>query len=67
MTKQNWIIGIGITVGALAGFLYWNYVGCNTGTCAIGSNPFISVSYGALLFGLTASEISKVKNKKTNE
>jgi hypothetical protein len=57
---KNWIIknklyGIGALVGALAGFLYWKYVGCLTGTCAITSNPIRSTLYfaavGALLFG----------------
>ena len=37
---RNWIIKnklyfIGASIGALGGFLYWKYVGCLTGTCAI--------------------------------
>ena len=46
---------IGALTGALAGFLYWKYVGCLTGTCAITSNPLNSTLYfafmGTLLFG----------------
>ena len=38
-----------ITLGALGGFLYYNYVGCITGSCAITSNPWLSTGYGALI------------------
>lgn len=38
-----------ITLGALGGFLYYNYIGCVTGTCSITSNPWLSTGYGALL------------------
>jgi hypothetical protein len=45
---------IGITLGAIAGFLYWNYVGCVSGTCAITSKPINSTLYGALMGYLVA-------------
>jgi hypothetical protein len=45
---------IGITIGAIAGFLYWNYVGCASGTCAITSKPLNSTLYGALMGYLVA-------------
>lgn len=52
----NKLYWIGAIVGAVAGFLYWKYVGCLTGTCAITSNPVRSTVYfavmGALFFGL---------------
>jgi len=57
---KNWIIKnklyfIGGLIGAFAGFLYWKYVGCLTGTCAITSSPVNSTIYfaffGAILFG----------------
>ena len=44
--------GIGVVAGSLAGFLYWKYVGCNSGTCAIWSNPTRATIYGAILGGL---------------
>ncbi|MGI9137499.1 MAG: DUF6132 family protein [Sediminibacterium sp.] len=50
----------GIIVGALGGFLYWNYVGCTNGTCMITSKPINSTLYGALmgylLFGIFKKE-----------
>ena len=41
--------GIGLLVGATAGFLYWKFVGCISGTCAIWTNPIRSTLYGGLL------------------
>lgn len=58
---KNWILDqklylLGATTGAAAGYLYWKFVGCLTGTCAITSNPVNSTLYfavvGALLFSL---------------
>jgi hypothetical protein len=40
---------IGVLIGGVAGFLYYFFIGCKSGTCAISSNPFISVPYGSLL------------------
>lgn len=42
----------GITVGALGGYLYYHFAGCNTGTCAITSKLVNSTIYGALMGGL---------------
>ena len=57
---SNKLYGIGALVGALAGFLYWKYIGCLTGSCAITSNPIRSTFYfaiiGALLFGMFKKE-----------
>jgi uncharacterized membrane protein YedE/YeeE len=53
MTKKAILItGIGIVVGAIAGYLYYFYVGCASGTCAITSKPLNSTLYGALMGGL---------------
>jgi hypothetical protein len=54
--KDNRLYIYGTLLGALAGFLYWKFVGCITETCAITSNPIRSTVYfaviGALVFGL---------------
>lgn len=53
MTKKAIIItGIGVVVGAIAGYFYYYYVGCASGTCAITSKPLNSTLYGALMGGL---------------
>ena len=43
---------IGILMGAIAGFAYYYFVGCASGTCSITSSPINSILYGALLGGL---------------
>jgi F0F1-type ATP synthase assembly protein I len=35
--------------GALAGYLYYRFVGCRSGACPITSSPIISTVYGAML------------------
>lgn len=53
---QNKLYLLGAVLGAVAGYLYWQYIGCMTGTCAITSDPTRSTLYfagmGALLLGL---------------
>jgi hypothetical protein len=53
--QTNKLYFIGALLGAIAGFIYWKYVGCLTGTCAITSNPYRSAIYfavfGALIIG----------------
>ena len=40
---------LGIVLGGVAGYLYYHYVGCTSGSCAITGNPFMSTAYGSLL------------------
>ncbi len=50
---------LGITVGAIAGYLYYYYVGCASGTCAITSSPFNSTIYGSVMGGLLVNIVKK--------
>jgi hypothetical protein len=43
---------IGLVIGAIGGYLYYAFVGCASGTCAITSSPVMSTIYGALMGGL---------------
>lgn len=64
MSKKALIItGIGVVVGAISGFLYYNYVGCFSGTCAITSKPLNSTLYGALMGGLLFNMFVKTPKK----
>lgn len=49
----------GVIVGAVAGYLYYHYVGCASGTCAITSKPLNSTLYGAMMGGLLFSMFKK--------
>ena len=56
---------IGIIIGAVAGFLYWKFVGCESGTCPITSNKYISVTYGAILGSLLFSTFAGANTKSS--
>lgn len=53
----------GIIVGAIGGYLYYYFVGCASGTCAITSKPLNSTIYGAVLGGLLLNVFQKEKPK----
>lgn len=41
--------GLFAGLGAGAGFAYYYFIGCASGTCPITSNPYISTAYGAVV------------------
>lgn len=43
---------IGLAIGGVGGYMYYYYIGCNSGSCAITSSPVNSTLYGVLLGGL---------------
>jgi phage shock protein E len=52
---------IGVSLGAVAGYMYYSYIGCASGTCAITSKPLNSTLYGALMGGLLLNTFKKDK------
>ena len=48
-----------VVLGALGGFLYYNFIGCN-GSCAITGSPVNSTLYGSLI-GLVLTDWKKIK------
>lgn len=61
--KNFRLVLIGMVAGALGGFLYFHFVGCN-GSCLISSSPYISTIYGALMGGLTGNLFQKKPTKQ---
>ena len=52
----------GIVLGLAGGFAYYYFVGCQTGTCAITSNPWLSMLWGAAV-GYLLSDLFSGKQK----
>lgn len=50
--------------GALGGFLYWKFVGCNSGTCMIKSVWYWSTLWGAAVGYLVGDLISDLVLKR---
>ncbi len=57
---------LAMVIGALGGYLYYYFVGCASGTCAITSSPVNSTLYGAVMGGLLANSFSKPDTKTDN-
>jgi hypothetical protein len=53
---------IGLIAGGIGGFLYYYFVGCQTGTCGLKSNPFYNIVLG-LLLGYLIADMIKIKKK----
>lgn len=54
---------IGSILGFVAGYLYWFYIGCSSGSCPIQSTWYTSSLYGALL-GYLFSDLKKKSSPK---
>lgn len=57
---------VGLIIGALAGFFYWQQIGCNSGSCAITSSPINSTVYGSVMGALFLNIFQKDKKTKND-
>lgn len=57
--KRFLLLGGGAVLGAVAGYAYWYYIGCMSGSCSITSSPVNSSLYGAVMGGLFMSIFDK--------
>jgi membrane associated rhomboid family serine protease len=48
-TWRFWKPFVGAAIGGGAGFLYYYFIGCSSGSCAITSSPVMSTVWGGLL------------------
>ncbi|MBI5858402.1 MAG: hypothetical protein HZB42_12230 [Sphingobacteriales bacterium] len=58
ISKNKFTI-LGVIIGAVGGYVYYHFVGCSSGSCAITSRPVNSTLYGSLLGGLLFSIFKK--------
>jgi hypothetical protein len=55
---------IGAALGAIGGFLYWKFIGCESGTCAITSKPINSTLYFSLMGAIASGLFIPAKTKQ---
>ena len=53
-------------VGSAGGWLYYRYVGCATGTCAVTSSPWLSTGFGCVLGSLLYTVLRPGRGKGRN-
>jgi hypothetical protein len=53
----------GLLLGSVAGYLYYLFIGCNSGSCSITSKPLNSAIYGAIMGALLLDAFSKKAKK----
>lgn len=57
--KNKWLRRtVFVGVGALAGFGFYYFIGCNTGACPLTSNPIISIGYGSVMGLMFSTDIT---------
>jgi hypothetical protein len=54
---------LGIVLGGIAGFLYFYFIGCRTGSCPITANPLSSVAMGGLFGFLVSGSFDTTKKE----
>jgi hypothetical protein len=69
--KHHFIILFTIA-GAIGGFLYWKFIGCQSGTCPIKSRWYLSTLWGSAFVYLSGSIIKDIiiklrENKKDEQ
>lgn len=57
---------IGMILGAVGGYLYYYFWGCNSGSCSITSSPLNSTIYGTIM-GAFLLNIFEPENKKQEQ
>jgi hypothetical protein len=49
MSAYFWTPATAVISGGILGYLYYHFVGCTSGSCAITNDPFLSIITGGFL------------------
>ncbi len=55
---------VGAIIGIIGGYFYYKFIGCNSGSCPITSNPFMSMIWGGLMGYLLVDMVIGFKKSK---
>lgn len=66
ITEYKWKL-VGLLIGAGAGFAYWYFIGCTSGTCPIQSHWHTSTLYGGLIGFVFPNGPKKEKKVQENQ
>jgi hypothetical protein len=64
LIKKHKLSLIGLILGGIAGYLYWYYVGCLSGTCPLKQLWYYDALLGALIGWVIADLIQSFINKR---
>ncbi|MDA3780839.1 MAG: hypothetical protein PF487_11575 [Bacteroidales bacterium] len=53
--------------GIIGGYLYWKFIGCTSGSCAIKSNWYSMIIFGSAVGYLIGDMIDSYLNKKKSK
>jgi hypothetical protein len=59
LIKKYSTLIVGVLIGGIAGYAYYYWIGCTSGSCPITSQPVNSTLYGALMGGLIVNMFNK--------
>lgn len=58
---------VGVLVGGILGYVYYHFIGCESGSCAITSKPLNSSLYGMVMGYLMFSVFEKSEKKSQQD
>jgi hypothetical protein len=63
--QLHWAVFIFSIAGIAGGYLYWRFIGCQSGTCPITSNWYSSVLMGGIMGYLAGDTLKDFQKKKS--